>query len=215
MTLADVWAVAGAVITSLGGGALLMFALSSWLGKVWAKRILESDRAKYATDIERVKSDLERSTRQLQGEIEKTLFVHRLQFETEGAAKTGEGRIVPISTKLAGVIEMARTELLTTLRDASGQAKVDDAALLARSYVFRNAIGQKVGSVKRAWETAVLKAHGHTPQWTEGGKLSPESRAMLAVIDLHLHDLRHEGASRRLEAGWPLHHIQDCSDTRI
>ena len=31
---------------------------------------------------------------------------------------------------------------------------------------------------------------------------------MLQTIDLHFHDLRHEGASRMLEAGWPLHHIQ-------
>ena len=28
-------------------------------------------------------------------------------------------------------------------------------------------------------------------------------------INLHFHDLRHEGTSRLLEAGWPLHHIQE------
>ena len=27
--------------------------------------------------------------------------------------------------------------------------------------------------------------------------------------DLHFHDLRHEGASRLHEAGWPLHHVQE------
>ncbi len=27
-------------------------------------------------------------------------------------------------------------------------------------------------------------------------------------FDLHLHDLRHEGGSRLLEAGWPLHEVQ-------
>jgi site-specific recombinase XerD len=37
----------------------------------------------------------------------------------------------------------------------------------------------------------------------------PASRAQLKAIDLHFHDLRHEGASRLLEAGWPLHHIQE------
>ena len=29
------------------------------------------------------------------------------------------------------------------------------------------------------------------------------------VPDLHFHDLRHEAGSRLLEAGWPLHHVQE------
>ena len=36
-----------------------------------------------------------------------------------------------------------------------------------------------------------------------------ESRAALDRIDLHFHDLRHEAGSRLLEAGWPLHHVQE------
>ncbi len=39
--------------------------------------------------------------------------------------------------------------------------------------------------------------------------LTPECRAKLREIDLHLHDLRHEGASRLVEQGWPLHYIRD------
>jgi len=53
----------------------------------------------------------------------------------------------------------------------------------------------------------VLKAHGHSPRWTKT-RLTAESRAVLDAIDLHFHDLRHEGGSRLLEAGWPLHHVQ-------
>ena len=65
-----------------------------------------------------------------------------------------------------------------------------------------------MSSIKRAWETAVLKAFGHTPIW-QRGTLAPESRAALAQIDLHFHDLRHEAGCRWLEAGMPLHHIQE------
>ena len=75
------------------------------------------------------------------------------------------------------------------------------------AYVFGE-LGRRVRSVKRAWATAVLKAHGHTPVWAAGNRLSAASGAALKAIDLHFHDLRHEGASRMLEAGWPLHHIQ-------
>jgi hypothetical protein len=83
MTFQQIWEVAGAIIVSVGGGGAVVFALSSWLGKVWANRILETDRAKYAREIEHLRSDLERSNRLLQGEIEKTIFVSKTHFETE------------------------------------------------------------------------------------------------------------------------------------
>jgi site-specific recombinase XerD len=49
---------------------------------------------------------------------------------------------------------------------------------------------------------------GFGPQWIQNHKLSAQSRAALRTIDLNFHDLRHEAGSRMLEAGWPLHHIQ-------
>ncbi|HWF83596.1 MAG TPA: tyrosine-type recombinase/integrase [Vicinamibacterales bacterium] len=109
-------------------------------------------------------------------------------------AKDAEDRVLPISTRLAGVLEMAKT-------DPAGKEYGADA------YVFGE-LGEQVENVKRAWETAVLKAHGHEPAW-QGSGLAPASRAALAAIDLHFHDLRHEAGSRWLEAGWALHEIRD------
>ena len=83
--------------------------------------------------------------------------------------------------------------------------------------MFGNAVGEQVGSVKRAWQTTVLKAQGHTPLWTwkkktatnKGrAKLAAESQAAYRAIDLHCHDLRHEAGSRLVEGGWPVHHVQ-------
>ena len=54
----------------------LVVGLSVWIGKVWANRILESDRAKYQTKMETLIADMR--TRD-----EKELFVHKLQFEKE------------------------------------------------------------------------------------------------------------------------------------
>jgi integrase len=84
------------------------------------------------------------------------------------------------------------------------------------AYVFGDETGGRIKSIKRSWQTAVLKAHGQTPMWiwTKGkarkgsGKLSPESRAAYQAIDLHLHDLRHEAGSCLLEGGGPLHEVQ-------
>jgi len=117
----------------------------------------------------------------------------RVRAET---TKDGETREIPISSRLAAVLEMLKTDPL-------GKEYAAD------KYVFGE-LGARVKSVKRAWDTAVLKAHGHKPIWTKtGAKLAPEARAALRVINLHFHDLRHEGGSRLLEAGWPLHHVQE------
>lgn len=40
MTTSDTWSIAAAVLASLGGGAAIIFGCSSWLGKLWADRIL-------------------------------------------------------------------------------------------------------------------------------------------------------------------------------
>ena len=77
------------------------------------------------------------------------------------------------------------------------------------AYVFGNEIGQRVKDIKRAWTTAVLQAHGYTPRFTATANLSLESRAALAAINLHFHDLRREAGSRWLEGGVPLHTIRD------
>jgi integrase len=84
------------------------------------------------------------------------------------------------------------------------------------NYVFGDEIGEQIRDVKRAWQTAVLKAQGHGPTWVwakgrskkGSGRLSPESQEAYRAINLHLHDLRHEAGSRPLEAGWPLHQVQ-------
>jgi integrase len=119
--------------------------------------------------------------------------------------KDRENRIIPISNRLRKVLEMRR-------------AGPDGEPLLSSAYVFGDEIGSRVGSVRRAWQTAVLRAHGHKPVWIWKRKqvpsdkgstnLSSESQAAYRGIDLHFHDLRHEGGSRLLEAGWPVHHVQ-------
>jgi hypothetical protein len=52
------------VVTGLGGGAVIIWALSSWLGKVWANRILEKDRLRYNRELEVVKTELGRASQE-------------------------------------------------------------------------------------------------------------------------------------------------------
>jgi integrase len=121
-----------------------------------------------------------------------TLFIRAVE---EGARKTGRSRHVPISARLAAVLEMART-------DSAG------ADYSVTAYVFGLA-GKRVKSIDKGWESCVLRSHGHEPVWTSNGKLDKVSRETLRAINLHFHDLRHEAGSRWLEAGMPLHHIKE------
>ena len=109
-------------------------------------------------------------------------------------AKDEETRRLRISTRLADVLEMART-------DPAGREYTQHA------HVF-GVLGEPVKSIKQAWTVCVLRAHGYEPVWATGGKLAAGSRDALRTIDLHFHDLRHEAGSRWLEAGWPLHHVR-------
>jgi integrase len=126
-------------------------------------------------------------------------------------SKTRTGRALPVSSRLAGVLEMARTSLETFMATGPTSKLTDEEreAFIGRCHVFGDAAGLQVGNVKRAWETAVLKAHAHDPQWTKSKALASASREALRRIDLHFHDLRHEAGSRLLETGWPLHHVQE------
>ncbi|MGB2716506.1 MAG: tyrosine-type recombinase/integrase, partial [Vicinamibacterales bacterium] len=114
---------------------------------------------------------------------------------------------VPVSARLRSILEMRRN-------GADGEPNPPDA------YVFGDpATGQRVRSFKRAWEKAVLRAHGVKPRciqkvigerkvWTS--TLTPDCRAELHRINLHFHDLRREAGSRWLDSGVvPLTAIRD------
>jgi integrase len=109
-------------------------------------------------------------------------------------AKDSEVRLIPISSRLAGYLKMAKTA-------PEGCDYPPDA------FVFGE-LGLRITSIKKSWETAVLKAHQIKPVWINS-KLSPECRAALRRIDLRFHDLRREAGSRWHEGGFQLHEVRD------
>jgi hypothetical protein len=74
MTISDAFTIAGAVIGSVGGAALIIGGLSTFLGKVWANRLLEQDKLRYTSELEQIKN-------QLTAFREKNQFVFSLYFE--------------------------------------------------------------------------------------------------------------------------------------
>lgn len=89
--------------------------------------------------------------------------------------KTKRDRRIPMSTRLKAILEMRRTD--PTGADMPGTA-----------YVFGNVLGQRLGSIDKAWGAACRRA---------------------GISDLHFHDLRREAGSRWLEGGVPLQVVRD------
>ncbi|GJL55566.1 MAG: hypothetical protein NPIRA02_26980 [Nitrospirales bacterium] len=59
MPVEDVLFIATTILASLGGGVVIVFALSNWLGKLWAERLMEKERAKHAEDLLKLRDDLQ------------------------------------------------------------------------------------------------------------------------------------------------------------
>lgn len=59
MSWEDVLKLFGAAIFSLGGGGVIVLALSSWLGKVWAGRILGNETHRLTLELEAAKRELD------------------------------------------------------------------------------------------------------------------------------------------------------------
>jgi len=55
MSWDDAFKLMTAFLTSLGGGTLLLFSLSTWLGKVWADRIARTEMKHLERDLEKAK----------------------------------------------------------------------------------------------------------------------------------------------------------------
>ncbi|HSH79207.1 MAG TPA: hypothetical protein VLA19_11835 [Herpetosiphonaceae bacterium] len=51
-----VWTVAGAIVLTVGGAGAIIIGISSWLGRIWADRLQQQVSAKYAHELEGLKS---------------------------------------------------------------------------------------------------------------------------------------------------------------
>jgi len=58
MDLKSIFEISSAIILSLGGAGGLIIALSSYIGKLWASKILEADRQKYHQELQKLTHNL-------------------------------------------------------------------------------------------------------------------------------------------------------------
>jgi integrase len=104
----------------------------------------------------------------------KNVSLERRELVIEAVkAKTRTARVVPISTRLKAILELRRT-------DPNGEE------LGREAYVFGNELGERVKSIREAWEKA---------------------RDAAGLPGVQLRDLRHAAGSRFDEAGVPTNYV--------
>jgi hypothetical protein len=60
MTASEIFQIVATIIVSLGGAGVIVAGLASWLGKVWADRLIESQRFRNSIGLEALKAELSR-----------------------------------------------------------------------------------------------------------------------------------------------------------
>ncbi len=81
MEIQEILELSGVILGSLGGGAAIMFGFSSWLGKVWANRLMEKEKAEYAQELESLRSQLTQDTESYKIKLKKSEFIFQKEYE--------------------------------------------------------------------------------------------------------------------------------------
>lgn len=73
------------IFVALGGFSVIVIGLSSWLGKLWAQRIIEKEKVLFQKDINNYKAQLDIKLANINTANEKSIIVTKLQYEKEFA----------------------------------------------------------------------------------------------------------------------------------
>lgn len=81
MRVTDILSIAAAVIASLGGGAVIVLGISSWIGKIWANRLMEADKARFAKDLKNLEAGLSLAAEDRTRKLESLMHHYERQIE--------------------------------------------------------------------------------------------------------------------------------------
>jgi hypothetical protein len=109
MDWTDIFKLVATLFASLGGAGLILFAMSSWLGKVWANRIMANEKANHDRDLAKLRADL-------QNQNERNINALKIEFEIYREKFLGEHKDkIVIYRQVVKVIADLLTDINTAL----------------------------------------------------------------------------------------------------
>jgi hypothetical protein len=89
------WQTVLGTLAALGGGGVVIFGFSGFLGKVWADRIAEQLKTSNTQALERIKADFLRDVESYKVQLKKSEFLFQKQFEAASELVALKRRILP------------------------------------------------------------------------------------------------------------------------
>jgi hypothetical protein len=164
----DILQTALVILGSIGAGGAIVVGLSGWLGKVWANRLMEDERARHAIELERLRASLDAETRGRIASLESDLTVFR-----DKHLKTYQDKLMAYRA----VMDIVATLIAELTVGASSKDEAVRAAFLSD---FEKARLRLYGYVGMLAPQSVMDAHdrlmdfildivydGHAAEWTE------------------------------------------------
>mgnify|MGYP000888408090 FL=1 len=81
MQLSDIIAISGTILTSIGGGTAIVFGFSSYLGKIWANRLMENEKNQFLRELETLKNSFLKDSESHKIKLKKSELIFEKQFE--------------------------------------------------------------------------------------------------------------------------------------
>jgi hypothetical protein len=89
------WQTVLGTLAALGGGGVVIFGFSGFLGKVWADRVAEQLKASNTQALERIKADFLRDVESYKVQLKKSEFLFQKQFEAASELVALKRKILP------------------------------------------------------------------------------------------------------------------------
>lgn len=97
MELEAILQTVGIITGTLGGGAVVVFALSGWLGKVWAERLMRVAVHEHEKDLERIRDEYRSDLEKLRIRLKKSEFLFENEFAATSALVEYHEELIPLS----------------------------------------------------------------------------------------------------------------------
>ncbi|MEM7680036.1 MAG: hypothetical protein AAF182_03430 [Pseudomonadota bacterium] len=128
MSETSIWEIVFAIIGAFGGAGAIILALSSWFGKVWANRIMQSDKAKHDSELEKLRANLLRENNKDIEHIRNELDIFKQQHLTGFHDKTKIYRmVVDLVAEVLSNYDLAfhaNVEMTLEQRDATNRTRM-------------------------------------------------------------------------------------------
>ncbi len=123
MDAKSLFELASAVLASLGGGIVIVYAFSNYIGKLWANRLMDNERAEHAKNLERLRNDLSREMESYKIQLKKSEIIFEKQLLAASELMTIVRSNVPAHHEDAVIYEIRIKKMIRDFDNIGKQLK--------------------------------------------------------------------------------------------